>query len=365
VNKITSFFITFTFTVVFQSGALAEAVMRGDGPPPQSAPFSITRSDPALDSIIDRNAKLVKLADGFGLNESPLWVREGNSGYLLVTGLLDNVIYKITPAGKVSVFLDYAGYSGDDVDNVGTQTRSGRSHVILVGPSCVGMDAQGRIVWCASEDRAMMRLEKDGTRTVLATGHDGKRFGGPNDLTFKSDGAMYITDNDFGLRGAGNNPDKQMANGVWLIKDGNTKLVLKRAFLGGIPNGITLSPDDKYLYLSAGSVMKRYEVKDDDTLGNGIVFSEGPGIGDGMKVDTRGDIFSSGGAGRGYVRIVSPEGKLLGMLNMPVYGSEPKKQICVTNIAFGEKDNKTLFISACDAVYKVRLKVPGIAEGPQ
>jgi len=365
VNKLISFFVIFALTVIFQPIAVADGIMRGDGPPPKAQPFRITRADPALDAIIDRHAKLEKLADGFGLNESPLWVRKGNSGYLLVTGLLDNVIYKITPDKKVSVFLDYAGYSGDDVDNVGTQTRSGRSHVILVGPSCVGMDAQGRIVWCASEDRAMMRLEKDGTRTVIATGHDGKRFSGPNDLAIKSDGAMYITDNDYGLRGAGNNPDKQLPNGVWLIKDGKTKMVLKRAFLGGIPNGITLSPDEKYLYLSAGSTMKRYEVKDDDTLGNGIVFSRGPGIGDGMKVDTRGDVFSSGGAGPGVVRIVAPSGKLLGLLNMPVYGGEPKKQICVTNIAFGEKDNKTLFISACDAVYKIRLKVAGIAEGPQ
>ena len=347
------------------SNAVADAVMRGDGPPPEAKPFSITRADPALDSIVSRDAKLEELADGFGLNESPLWVREGNSGYLIVTGLLDNVLYKITPDKKVSVFMEYAGYSGDDVDNVGTQTRSGRSHVILIGPSCVGMDGQGRIVWCATEDRAMMRLEKDGTTTVLADNHDGKRFSGPNDLAIKSDGAIYFTDNDFGLRGAGHNPDKQMANGVWLIKDGKTIRVLKRVQLGGIPNGIALSPDEKYLYLSAGSTMKRYEVKDDDTLGDGIVFSEGPGIGDGMKVDTRGNIFSTGGAGPGVVRIISPTGKFLGSLNMPIYGGEPKKQICALNVAFGEKDNKTLFISACDAVYKIRLKTVGIAAGPK
>src|SRR6185312_10284977 len=80
--------------------------MRGDGPPPAARPFSVTRSDPGLDAIVPRGAKLEQLASGFGLNEGPVWVPEGKGGYLLVSGLLDNVIYKITPAGRVSVFLE-------------------------------------------------------------------------------------------------------------------------------------------------------------------------------------------------------------------------------------------------------------------
>src|SRR5690606_10990344 len=117
-------------------------------------------------------------------------------GYLLVSGLLDNVIYKITPGGEVSVLLEYAGYTGDDPSNTGTQTRAGRSHVILIGPSCTSRDAEGRIVWCADNDLAIMRLVPDGTRTVLADNHEGKRFSGPNDLAIKSDGSIYFTDND-------------------------------------------------------------------------------------------------------------------------------------------------------------------------
>ena len=71
--------------------------MRGDGPPPDAAPFSITRSDPALDAIIAPDAKLVELARGFGLTEGGLWIAEGNSGYWIFAGLLDNVLYKVTP----------------------------------------------------------------------------------------------------------------------------------------------------------------------------------------------------------------------------------------------------------------------------
>jgi gluconolactonase len=340
--------------------------MRGDGPAPKPQPFSFTRADPAFDELVSHDAKVELVANGFKLDEGTTWVRErGGRGFLLVAGLLDNVLYKVTPDGTVSVFMEKAGYTGDDVDNVGAQTRAGRSHVLLIGPSCSGVDPQGRILWCADNDRQIMRLEKDGTHTVLSSGANGKRFNGPNDISIKADGAIYVTDNDFGLRGATKSPDKQMADGVWLIKDGKTTRLLTDTQLGGIPNGITLSPDGKYLYLSAGfSKMMRYPVKRDDTLGPGQVFTRGVGIGDGMRADTEGNIYSTNGAGPGIVRITSPAGRFLGSINLPIVGKEPKVQICATNLAFGDNDGKTLYIAACDAVYKVRLKVSGVLEGP-
>src|SRR6187402_1214166 len=93
--------------------------MRGDGPPPEARPFSITRSDPALDAIIAPDARLVELAKGFGLTEGGLWIADGNSGYWIFAGLLDNVLYKVTPQQQVSVFMEKAGYTGNDADHVG------------------------------------------------------------------------------------------------------------------------------------------------------------------------------------------------------------------------------------------------------
>jgi gluconolactonase len=335
--------------------------MRGDGPAPAAAPFSITRSDPALDAIISPDAKLVELARGFGLSEGGLWIADGKSGYWIFTGLLDNVLYKVTPDKQVSVFMEKAGYTGNDPDHTGTQTRSGRSHVLLIGPSCTGMDHQGRVIWCADNDRQVMRLEQDGTHTVLSGGMDGKKFSGPNDITVAADDAVYVTDNDFGLRDGGKNPDKQLQNGIYRIKDNKTTLVLSGTDLNGIPNGIALSPDGKSMYLStSGRQIRRYAVNPDGTLGAFTMFTEGVGIGDGIKTDRAGNVYSTGGAGPGIVRITSPAGKLLGTINLPIYGGEPKRQICATNEAFGGADGKTLFIAGCDSVYTIQLKTPGM-----
>ena len=334
--------------------------MRGDGPPPEAKPFSITKNDPALDEIIAPDAQLTELARGFGLTEGGLWVAEGNSGYWIFAGLLDNVIYKVTPQKQVSVFMEKAGYTGNDPEHVGTQTRSGRSHVLLIGPSCTGMDHQGRVIWCADNDRQVMRLEKDGTHTVLSSGMNGQKFSGPNDIAIAADDAVYVTDNDFGLRDGGKNPDKQLQNGIYRIKDGKTTLVLSGTDLGGIPNGIGLSPDGKWMYLStANRTMRRYAVNPDGTLGAFTNFTDGVGIGDGIKTDIAGNVYSSGGAGPGIIRITSPTGKLLGTINLPIYGGEPKRQICSTNEAFGGNDGRTLFIAGCDSVYTIPLKVRG------
>lgn len=350
-------------TILLATDSLAEGVMRGDGPAPEARDFYIEKADDRLYDLVSPDAELEFLADGFGLNEGPVWVRDEADGYLIVGGLLDNALYKITPDREVSVFMEYAGYSGDSPERVGTQTRSGRAHVLLIGPACASLDSRGRLVWCAMQDRAVKRLEPDGEVTIVSDGSAGKLFSGPNDLAIAADDSIYLTDNDYGLRNAGQSPDKEMPNGVWLIRDGETKRLLTRTALGGPPNGVALSPDDKYLYLSAGSRLVRCDVKPDGTLGSSKTFSEGPGIGDGVKVDKQGNVYSSGGAGPGIIRIMAADGTFLGALHLPTYSQEPKKQICATNLAFGDYDGKALYITACDAVYRIRMKAEGLLPG--
>lgn len=334
-------------------------------------PFSITKASPELDALIAPDAKLRTVASGFAFIDGPVWVRghNGAPGYLLASSIFGNVIYKVTPAGHVSPFLDKAGYSGTDFAHDGKLSYIDRIHMILIGPNCTGIDLQGRLIWCAGQDRALMRLEKNGTRTVLTNNYKGKRFNGPNDVAITKDGAIYFTDSDVGLRGGINGGLAQMPDSVWRWKAGKLTMVVSRKELGAEPNGIALSPDDKYLYLSAGTgskdpKMMRYPVKADGSVGPGVVFTHGPGIGDGMKTDRRGDIYSSG-AEAPVVRITSPNGKLLGLLNLPTPGDVyPPKLICASSLAFGGDDAKTLYITACNDIYAIRLKSPGILEGP-
>jgi len=347
-------------------GPNAKAFTLGDGPPLPERPFSITRADPAFDDIIAPDTKLELVNDQFGLTEGGVWIQEGNSGYLLVVDMLANAIYKITPDNKVSLFMYKAGYSGGDLLHAGIQTRRGRANVLLIGPQVVTRDPKGSIVWAASNDRTIMRLEKDGTtRTILANNYQGKRFNGPNDIAIRSDGALFFTDADTGLRDGRLSPLKELPfAGVFLVKDDKVTLLLDDKQLGGGPNGIALSTDEKYLYLSAGqNKLMRYEVKADGTLGAGTVFTEGEGIGDGIKTDIKGNVYSTGGAGPGEIRVLNKDGKLLGMIHMPLWATEPKREICALNVEFGDPDHKTLYVSAGEAVFKLRMKIPGVIPG--
>jgi gluconolactonase len=343
-------------------------------PVPDSAahPFSITRSDPSLDALIAPNAKLKTIASGFGFIDGPVWIagHDGAQGFLLASSIIDNVVYKVTPAGLVSVYLDQAGYSGRDFANVGKLAQIGRAHVILFGPGCTGVDQEGRLIWCAGQDLAIKRLEKDGTRTVLADGFEGRHFNGPNDVAIAADGAIYFTDSDVGLRGGIHSPQVQMPDSVWRWKDGKVTLAVSREQLGAEPNGIALSPDDKYLYLSAGTItpdpkVMRYPVNADGSVGTGELFTHGSGIGDGMKTDRAGNLWSAD-ALPGTIRITAPTGQLLGLLHLPTLGdAEPRKTTCASSLAFGADDAKTLYITACEYIYAIRLRAPGILEGPR
>jgi gluconolactonase len=352
--------------VLFATAAAAapgQAQSLSGGQTPASRPFSIERLDPALDRIIDPAATAELLGDRFGLTEGAVWIQEGATGYLLFSDMLDNVIYRWEPGKPISVHLENAGYSGTDFLNVGQQTRRGRSAALLIGPNGLAVDPQGRIVIAAMPDRAVVRIEKDGARTVLADRFEGRRLSGPNDVVVKSSGAVYFTDTISGLRGGGASPARELPfSGFYLVKD-NTVTLLDERFrqpdmANAYPNGITLSPDEKHLYVTNGRKIYRYEIRPDDTVANPIEFADIQGN-DGIKTDRLGNLFSASGAGPGEVRITAPDGKRLGILRLPQRGGEPRQQVCATNIAFGDADGQTLYITACMDVYRVRLKVAG------
>ncbi len=333
--------------------------------PLKERPFTVIKVDPGLDEIVSPDVKLEVLGEHLGLSEGPVWIQDGGNGYLLFSDCAANVIYKWMPQGSLSVFLENAGYTGKDNLNVGQQTISGgRVAILLIGPNGLTLDAQGRLVICAMADRTVVRLEKDGKRTLLADRYEGKRFSGPNDVIVKSNGDVYFTDSINGLRGGSEGPVRELPfNGFFLVQDGKVTLLGgDKDQPGDWPNGIAFSPDEKYLYVSSGMrQVMRYDVKTDGTVANRQVFIPDAGS-DGMKVDRKGNLYTTTGGG---VRITSPEGKHLGTLQLPIIVKEPRPRICATNVAFGDADSKGLYVTACSDVFRVQLKVPGIRPGPK
>jgi gluconolactonase len=243
-------------------------------------------------------------------------------------------------------------------------TIAGRVAILLIGSNGLALDPEGRLVITAMADRAVYRLEEDGPRIILADRYEGKRFNGPNDIVVKSNGAIYFTGSVWGLRGAAQDPNRELPfSGFFLIKNG--KVVL----LGGdkdspgmFPDGITLSPDEKYLYVTAGGRRTmRYEILADDSVASGRIFVEDGS--DGMRVDIRGNLYTTSGGAPGRIQITSPEGKPLGRLHLPQPAGEPRPRVCATNVAFGDADNRGLYITACTHLFKIRMKLPGIRPG--
>ncbi|MGB7284487.1 MAG: SMP-30/gluconolactonase/LRE family protein [Candidatus Acidiferrum sp.] len=314
---------------------------------------SIARLDPALDRLVAPGTKIEKIAGGFKFVEGPVWVRK--PGYLLFSDIPANVINKWTPDGKVSPVVSPSGFTGTDDSLVGVPITNGFETVYLIGSNGVTLDKQGRIVFAAHGDRAIVRIEKNGKRTVLADRYEGKRLNSPNDLVYRSDGTLYFSDPTAGLRPINHQfPQKELPfNGVYLItKDGTLRLATKEVTF---PNGLAFSPDEKYLYVddTAKKLITRFEVQADGSLGPGSLFFDmspfkEPGVADGMKLDKKGNLYCTGPGG---ILVISPEGKLLGTITAPELPA---------NLAFGDSDGKTLYMAARTGLYRMRVKVEGI-----
>ncbi len=301
--------------------------------------------DERLNSIITPGTKVEKIADGFSFTEGPVWHPDG---YLLFSDPNTNTIYRYNPANhNVTVYMSHSGYTGADIGDYGQPGSNG-----LV------IDKEGRLIIDQHGNRRVVRIEKKGPVTILADNIDGKRFNSPNDIVLRSDGTIYFTDPPYGLPGFFKDSKKELDyQGVFMIRNGKVQVVSKD--LGG-PNGIAFSPDEKYLYVTNWDTRNihhtktlwRYEVLPDGRLKNGKIFydfsfTEDEEALDGMKVDKHGNLFISAPGG---LWILSAEGKLLGKMITP---ERP------ANMAWGDEDGKTLYMTAHSSLYKVRVNTGG------
>ena len=300
----------------------------------------IVRLDSALDSLIAPGAQIEKVAGGFKFTEGPMW-REGR---LWISDVVGDKIFAVSPTGKVDLLIDKAGGYKDPPPEA------------YLGPNAMVTDKDGSVLLAQQGGRKLMRIHPlaDGRleMTLFLDTFEGKKFNSPNDLVFAPDGSLWFTDPSYGLAKGDKDPAKEIPfNGVYRYADGKLTPVIKDLTL---PNGLGFSPDGKTFYVcNSGPKMAvhQYRVGADGSLSEGpilIAFPDGsgPGVPDGMKVDSAGNIWTTAPGG---IRIVAPSGKLLGQIKLPETAA---------NLAWADGGN-TLYITAQTSVYRLKVATPG------
>jgi gluconolactonase len=312
----------------------------------EQATYDVVKVDDALDDLLAPGTPLERVAGGLEFTEGPLWAPDGA---LLFSSPNTNQVYRWAPGGGLTVFRSHSGYTGTDI---------GRYH--QPGSNGLAFDPQGRLTVCQHGNRQVIRVEPHGDTTVLADRYEGKRLNSPNDLVYRSDGTLYVTDPPFGLPDLFDDPKKELGfSGVFMVRDGETSLV--DGSLAG-PNGIAFSPDERHLYVGnwdpEHKVVMRYDVAAEGSVSGGRVFYDMTGaVGedaiDGIKVDEHGNLYVCGPGG---VWVLSADGRHLGTLRLP---EDPH------NLAWGDDDRRTLYVTALTSVYRLRMSVTGAPSVPQ
>ena len=300
---------------------------------------SVERLDDEINLLIDADAAIEILADGFSWSEGPLWVPQLNA--VLFTDVPENKLYRWDEANGLSVFLDPSGYTG----YAPNEKKAGGNGLIL--------DTKGNLLIAQHGDRRIARvmapLDKPGAFTTVVDRFEGKRFHSPNDLILHSNGDLYFTDPPYGLKGDDDLLRELQTNGVYrLNKAEGLSLVYEQL---NRPNGLALSPDEKTLYV-ANSDTKRnlwmaFDLVNGQFLNERVFFDatsiERPGLADGMKVNKKGYVFATGPGG---VLIFNPQGKHLGTILTPER---------TANCAFNE-DESILYMTSHHYLTRIQLK---------
>jgi len=263
-------------------------------------------------------AKIERVATGYRFTEGPVWSKDG---YLLFSDVPNNRIYRLTPGRAPEVFRENSnGANGNTVDE------------------------RGRLYTCESISRRVTRTDAKGGVEVLADKFEGKRLTAPNDIVVRRDGHIFFTDPAFG-----NQADTKELTffGVYHLTPRGELSVIWRGDTR--PNGIALAPNGRILYVadSDARAIRAFDLDRQGTASDERVLVKGiEGVPDGLRTDERGNLWL---AAKG-VQVYTPEGKHVQTFDI---AETP------ANLAFGDPDLQTLYVTARTSVYRVRLPLKG------
>jgi len=285
----------------------------------------------AFEELIDSWAPVGQVGTGFTFTEGPIW----------------------HPVDHYLLFSDMPA----DVRRRWDQ-RGGVREVMRPSNKCNGMtyDADLNLIVCEHATSTLVRERPDGRREVLASHFEGHELNSPNDVVVKSDGSIYFSDPWYGRMPVyGVERPRQLGfQGVYRVPPGGGEPVLEvDRHMFDQPNGLCFSPDEHRLYINdtVQALIRVFDVSTYGSLLNGRVFASGivserePGLPDGMKCDSRGNVWVTAPGG---VWVYAPSGELIGKVRVPEM---------VANLAWGGLDFQTLYMCATHSVYSVKTKV--------
>ncbi len=261
-----------------------------------------------------------------GLYEGPVWIKDALyfSDFTFSAGFPSR-IQKLDSSGKMSVFMEDSGTNG------------------------IAADVQGNLIAGTHKYKSLSKYNiNTGERTSVVEKFNENLFNSPNDLAITKDGVIYFTDPDYQTKAAPGGQDKTR---VYRVATDGTVSVVDDTLSN--PNGISLSPDEKTLYVvgnQEAGVLRKYEILD-GVPQMGVTIAEGINVPDGMAVDCAGNLYVTEHVGK-QIRVYTPEGQQIATI---------KVDANVTNAAFGGPENKTLFITGAGAVWKLDLAISGSA----
>ena len=297
--------------------------------------LDVSKTAPGFERFVPPGTVLDRIATGLIFTEGPVW--EPREGCLIFVDIRGDRLIKYTPGTGLSTLYEPSGKGNG-----------------------LTLDHENRILCAGWGGRTVWRLEPDGTVTTLASHWQGKKINTPNDIVVKSDGTIWWTDMINGVYIPGMcTEDVQRYldfEGVFRMNaDGSDLTLMNDDYL--TPNGLCFSPDERLLYVneSARRQIRVWDVGPDNRLTNGRLFYKDsysePGTPDGMKVDIEGNVYCTGSAG---IHVIAPNGQLLGRIHTPHHAA---------NMAWGDADWRTLYITARGVVYRTRLGIPGVPHG--
>ena len=283
--------------------------------------------------LIVPNSELLKIAGGMLWTEGPVYFAQGD--YFIWSDIPNNRAYQ------------WAESMGTRIFNYAANNCNGHT-----------IDAQGRLLSCEHLTRRVTRREHDGSTTVIADSHGGKRLNSPNDLVVKSDGSIWFTDPPYGILSDYEGeaaPQEQAGCYVYRVDAaGGEPSIATQDMVK--PNGLAFSRDESKLYISDTGKshdpdgphhIRVFDVAG-NTLSGGAVFADiEHGLSDGFRVDSQDNIWTSTGRG---VSCYAPDGELLGEILVPEV---------VANLCFGGPKMNRLIITASTSVYTIYVGVTG------